>query len=978
MVDAGSVYSEIRIKMDKLTGDIQSVNTEFDKMASASQKTGEKIKNNFEGSADKGAKAMHGLSLEGVAAFALITEGIKKSIESFSQFESSMQRNRAVMTGGASDFAKLEEAALKTGSSSEFSAKQAADALFIFSKAGYDAATSIKLLDTSQELAKASGTDLTETSKILKTTLQQFNLGVDQADRLANVFAAAKLPLEDISATMRMVGPVASGMGIKIEEVTAVIKKLSSAGMEGEMVGSSLRFVLGDIGDTTSALSKKLVEYGIDLSKVNPQTHTLAEIIGELGKAGLSTTDIMTIFGNHAGLAMVTLMGQGQKALEDYTASITGTSEASRQAAIVDDTLEDRMKTMGNAFQVAGIEVVKELAPALKGIVDFATLLIQGFTALPGPVKQFIGIIAIGIPTVLGLSAAFGVLAGLITATALPLVGVVAGLGAIVAIGSAIYNSVDTEAKVTKQLDESSSALAKTLADMKKIKEGLTDSNKKLNATERENLDIQLEKLKLDQAKQLKDVIAAYDKYEKLIKDNNVEINRYNKYLAESDETQQRFIKNTGKADAVISSNIEGYKNLNTELKNKNVLVGQDEQKQINLLAVMVNRGDIELSDINKINKALGDKVSTASTLLQLADEENKKTEESTGAIVKKTNALAPLTAAQKSANEAALQAATDYQEKIEKLGASEERVIDIERKAAIAKVASSEASADAKQKEIDAINEYYDALRDDRAENIHAENAKKSADDIKAAIEGTESVILGGVENIASSLSGLFAALYKQRMDDLDAQMIAEEKAAGVAADTAVQTAQKELDEAMKSGDKQVIADKQKALKKAQIEEDYAKKKAKLDYEGQHAAWQMQLLSAIAGGALAIINAYSSASAIPVIGWVLGPIAAGIAAIAAGLQIGAVAASEPKPPSFDTGGIYMGPTGGTATLMHGELMVTPAQQANLLAMLNGSGGNQGGDININNEFGGIYSDLDYERYNRDMVKKVQAAKRAR
>jgi hypothetical protein len=206
---------------------------------------------------------------------------------------------------------------------------------------------------------------------------------------------------------------------------------------------------------------------------------------------------------------------------------------------------------------------------------------------------------------------------------------------------------------------------------------------------------------------------------------------------------------------------------------------------------------------------------------------------------------------------------------------------------------------------------------------------------------------------------------------------MAAEEKAAGVASDTAVQAAQKELDTAMKGKDKEVIAQKQAALKKAQIEEEYTKKKAKLEYEQAHTAWEMQLLSSIAGGALAVVNAYSSAAAIPIVGWVLGPIAAGIAAVAAGLQIGAVAASEPKPPSFDTGGIYTGPSGGSATLMHGEMMITPDQQAQLLDKLNGNGA-QGGDININNQFGGIYSDLDYERYNRDMVRKVEAARRAR
>jgi TP901 family phage tail tape measure protein len=905
-VDAGSVYSEVRVRLSKLTGDIQAVNAEFDKMAGASQKTGEKIQNNFEGAGERGTKAMKGLSLEGVAAFALIAEGIKRSIESFSQFESSMQRNRAIMTGSTADFNKLEEAALKVGSSSDFSAKQAADALYIFSKSGMDAATSIKMLDTSQTLAKVSGSELTDVASMLKTTLKQFNLGVDQAERLSNVFAAAKLPLEDISATMRIIGPVASGMGIKIEEVTAIIKKLSAAGMEGGMAGSALRLVLGDIGDKSSALSKKLVEYGINLDKVNPQTHTFAQIIGELGNAGLTTTDIMTIFGGKAGGAMVTLLGQGQKALEDYTASITGTSEAARQAAIVDDTLEDRTKTMQNAFQAAGISIVKEISPALKGLTEIITKALNIFMGLPGPVKMFIGICAIGIPTVIGLNAALAVLGGLLTASAGPIAAVVIGLGAAVTIGVALASQLKDNSKEWKTQKEWIDQNTKSVEDYNAAI--IIDPNKGKRG-----------------AKELREEIAATTK----------EIEDLKKAITDMEKgsgqpAQRKFTGFSSSPD-----------NTAGQVDDTNKLI--EAKNRVNLL--ISGQGRL-YQELNEVEKQHGE------TSKRITEEQRKATEDS-------------------------IKAAQNYQDKIEKVGMSEFATLELERKSAIAKVVASNAGIDAKQKEIDKINEYYNLLQDDRSFKEYKKNAEQAAKDSAQAFEQSRDTLISGIGNISSALSSLFSAVYEERLQQLDAQMIAEEKAAGVLQDTAVETAQKELDEAIKKGDKTVIAEKQTALKRTQIEAEYEKKKAKLAYEGQHAAWQMQLLSAVAGGALAVINAYSSASAIPIVGWVLGPIAAGIAAVAAGLQIAAVAVAEPKPPSFDTGGIYSGPSGGSATLEHGEMMLNQQQQAQLWDKLNGSG-TQGGDININNQFGGIYSDLDYERYNRDMVRKVEAARRAR
>jgi TP901 family phage tail tape measure protein len=902
MVDAGSIYSEVRVRLDKLTGDINAVNAEFDKMAGASQKTADKVQKNFEGASEKGKEGFKGLSVEGVVAFALIEEGIKKSIESFSQFESAMQRNRAVMTGGTSDFNKLEEAAIKTGSSSEFSAKQAADALFIFSKAGYDAATSIKLLDTSQELAKASGTDLTETSRMLNTTLKQFNLGTDQAERLSNVFAAAKLPLEEISSTMRIIGPVASGMGIKIEEVTAIIKKLSAAGMEGGMAGSALRLVLGDIGDKTSALSKKLVEYGINLDKVNPQTHTFAQIIGELGNAGLTTTDIMTIFTGKAGGAMVTLMGQGQKAIEDYTASITGTSEASRQAAIVDDTLEDRTKTMQNAFQAAGVSIIKEIAPALKGLADIVTKALGVFMQLPGPVKMFIGIAAIGIPTVIGLNTALAVLGGLLTASAGPIALVVAGLAAAVTVGVALANQLKDNSKEWKTQKEWIDENTKSVEDYNAAI--IIDPNKGKRS-----------------AKELRDEIAATTK----------EIEELKKSISDMEKgsgapAERKFVGFNSDPD-----------NTAGQVDNTNKLI--DAKNRVNMLI----SGQTKLyAELNEVEKKHGE------TSARITEEQAK-------------------------ASDKALDDAAKYLEKTQKIGLSDQEVADIDRERAIQEVNTSKASVDAKEKEIQAINDYYDMLKANDAYEEAKKNAEDAAKAIKSEMDQIISSVEGGITSSLQSIAGMFAAVYDQRLKELDDQMAADEKAAGVADDTAVESAQKALDVAIKSGDKEAIAEKQKALKKAQIEEDYQKKKAKLEYEGQHVAWQMNLASAIAQGAITVINGLNSQPFLPV-----GLAEGAVAAIASGLQIAAVIQAEPKPPSFDTGGIYSGPSGGNASLMHGEMMITPDQQMKLFSMLTGQSNASNGDINIQNDFGGIYSDLDYERYNRDMVRKVEAAKRSR
>jgi hypothetical protein len=57
-IDAGSIYSDIRIRLDRLNGDIKSVKTSFDKVTKASTDSGKKIKKTSKDTATKSQKSM--------------------------------------------------------------------------------------------------------------------------------------------------------------------------------------------------------------------------------------------------------------------------------------------------------------------------------------------------------------------------------------------------------------------------------------------------------------------------------------------------------------------------------------------------------------------------------------------------------------------------------------------------------------------------------------------------------------------------------------------------------------------------------------------------------------------------------------------------------------------------------------------------------------------------------------------------------
>jgi hypothetical protein len=225
-------------------------------------------------------------------------------------------------------------------------------------------------------------------------------------------------------------------------------------------------------------------------------------------------------------------------------------------------------------------------------------------------------------------------------------------------------------------------------------------------------------------------------------------------------------------------------------------------------------------------------------------------------------------------------------------------------------------------------------------------ETAFEKIKSVVGEVSNITSSVTSSVTGIAGSVSGLIDALNEQAIDFLDKQRVAALSAAGVAEESAVQVAERELEEAQKVNDGKTIIEKEQALKKAKINEDFEKRKAQIEYQGQMTSWGFKLGEAIATAPLTIINALTTGygAGFPA-GLVLGPLLESLAVVATGIQIAAIAASKPSPPSFQQGGIVPGSSfsGDNVPIQanSGEMVLTQQQQANLFEQANGGVGGQ-------------------------------------
>lgn len=339
-------------------------------------------------------KAILGQQIES-AIMAPLKAFASSSVETFSQFQQSMQNTFSVMGASANDMQLLEEAAKKMGETTRFSASQASQALYSLGSAGQSATEAVNSLQGVLQLAGATGSDLAYTSETIASTLSQFNLEAGKASHIADVYAKAisksQANMTKLSYSMKYVGPVASGLGISLETTTAALMKLYNTGYGGEQAGTYLKQAFQKLASGTNDLKTKLQELGISYEEVNPQTRNFADIINTLKEKNIGVTESIAIFGETAGGAMAKLIEEGG----DTIATMEGLLKSSEGAAaemqnIQNASFANTKAELSSAMEAVQITIGSILEPAMNGLLSGVTELLKGFNSLPVGVQTFI------------------------------------------------------------------------------------------------------------------------------------------------------------------------------------------------------------------------------------------------------------------------------------------------------------------------------------------------------------------------------------------------------------------------------------------------------------------------------------------------------------------------------------------------------------------------------------------------------------
>ena len=305
-----------------------------------------------------------------VVAFRAISRVVTKAFSTFTDFEFSMAKVRAISGATTDEFYKLTASAKELGRTTFFTAKEVAELQVNFSKLGFTATQIMELQGATLDLAMATGSDLARSAMVAGSAVRGFNLDASEAGRVVDVMAVAftnsALDIEKWQTSMTKVSSIAANVGIDIEGTAATMGVLSDAGIEASIGGTSLRNIFLKMANPTSDLAKRI-------GFVVNSTDDMIRALKSLNKAQLSQLELQGLVDVRQVIAFQRMI-DGVTTIEEYTEALRDSNGAGREMSqIMEDSTKGAFKRFTSALEGLFIVFSEKIAPIVNKVTKSLT-----------------------------------------------------------------------------------------------------------------------------------------------------------------------------------------------------------------------------------------------------------------------------------------------------------------------------------------------------------------------------------------------------------------------------------------------------------------------------------------------------------------------------------------------------------------------------------------------------------------------------
>ena len=328
--------------------------------------------------------AMAALGAAGVAA------GLTSAVTAATDFEKQMSAVGAVAGATAGEMQSLTQLALQLGKDTSFSATASAQGLEELVKAGVGLGDIMGgAAKGALDLAAAGAISVKDAAEIAANAMNTFGIKGSEMAHVADVIAgaanASAIDVGDFKFSLASVGAVAATVGVSFEDTAVAIAALGQAGIKGSDAGTSLKTMLLNLSPSTKKARQEMQELGIITAtganrffdaqgKIKP----MAQVFEVLADATKDLTHeqkinaLQTIFGTdaiRASAIAARLSAGGFEQMAEAMSKVTAAQVADERL----NNLAGSLEKLKGSLETAAITVGLMLTPALKGLVDQAT-----------------------------------------------------------------------------------------------------------------------------------------------------------------------------------------------------------------------------------------------------------------------------------------------------------------------------------------------------------------------------------------------------------------------------------------------------------------------------------------------------------------------------------------------------------------------------------------------------------------------------
>jgi TP901 family phage tail tape measure protein len=350
-------------------------------------------------------------STAAVVIGAAVVAGFGVAVNAAANFEQGLSNIQAVSGATADQMGRINDAALRIGADTTFSATQAAQAMEELVKAGISVEDVLSgAADATVALAAAGGVELPEAATIASNAMNQFNLKASDmvkiADKIAGAANSSAIDVSQFGLSLAQVGAVANLAGVSFDDTATAIALMGNAGIVGSDAGTSLKAMFLRLNPSTKEAADLMRELGIVTEDGKNQFYdaqgnmrSLAEVSDVLGGALAGMTKeqqqatLNTLFGSDAIRAAAVVAQSGSEAFNAMAESMNGMT-AAEVAAVRLDNMKGSIEQLRGSAETLAIMVGQAIIPALTSMVENITQAVNWFNQLDAGTRNTILTIA--------------------------------------------------------------------------------------------------------------------------------------------------------------------------------------------------------------------------------------------------------------------------------------------------------------------------------------------------------------------------------------------------------------------------------------------------------------------------------------------------------------------------------------------------------------------------------------------------------